>query len=254
MAYLDEKGLQTLISKIKSQVYNSVMPVGAVYTQYPSQLPPSELFGGTWTDITSAYSGLFFKAENDEDICKVTNLKADKFSYSESASSGIYGLYIGLKVRKAGFTSSSEAINYLKKTYKYVISNDIKSKILSWGREDAETFTDYFYFPYIEIRFALPLPKIYLSKFQIFSLSQTEGLPNIKGKMKGATGDYSEAFKITSNQVGSYGGTSTKFYEVDFDASKGETKMDGTIQNDVYGNSDHVTPANALIKIWKRTA
>ena len=40
-----------------------IMPIGAVYTQYPGQLPPAELFGGTWSNITSMYAGLFFRAE-----------------------------------------------------------------------------------------------------------------------------------------------------------------------------------------------
>ena len=39
-----------------------------------------------------------------------------------------------------------------------------------------------------------------------------------------------------------------------FNASKGEMKLDGTLKNDVYGKSDHVTPMNITYKIWKRTS
>ena len=41
---------------------------------------------------------------------------------------------------------------------------------------------------------------------------------------------------------------------VNFNDLKGETKTDGTLKNDVYGKSDHVTPENYTIKIWKRTS
>ena len=41
---------------------------------------------------------------------------------------------------------------------------------------------------------------------------------------------------------------------VTFKASNGETKTDGTLKNDVYGKSDHVTPYNISFHMWKRTA
>jgi hypothetical protein len=39
------------------------MPIGSVYTQYPGQSAPGDLFVGTWTNISSQYAGLFFRAE-----------------------------------------------------------------------------------------------------------------------------------------------------------------------------------------------
>ena len=39
-----------------------------------------------------------------------------------------------------------------------------------------------------------------------------------------------------------------------FDASKGETKVDGTYKNDVYGKSDHLQTNNITFKYWKRIA
>jgi hypothetical protein len=38
------------------------LPLYAIYFQLPSQSAPSDLFGGTWTDITSSYAGSFFRA------------------------------------------------------------------------------------------------------------------------------------------------------------------------------------------------
>ena len=45
-----------------NRVSNS-MPVGSVYVQFPSQSAPADLFGGTWSNISSSYAGCFFRAE-----------------------------------------------------------------------------------------------------------------------------------------------------------------------------------------------
>lgn len=42
--------------------------------------------------------------------------------------------------------------------------------------------------------------------------------------------------------------------ELIIDASKGETKKDGTYINDVYGKSDHLQTNNISVKYWKRIA
>lgn len=39
------------------------MPVGSVYVQFSGQSAPSDLFGGTWSNISNSYAGLFFRAE-----------------------------------------------------------------------------------------------------------------------------------------------------------------------------------------------
>lgn len=49
---------------VKKQITaNPSMPVGAIYVQYGSQKAPSDLFGGEWTNVSSTYAGLFFRAE-----------------------------------------------------------------------------------------------------------------------------------------------------------------------------------------------
>ena len=43
---------------------NNVIPIGFIYTQYPNQSSPLDIWPNTnWTDITDQYSGLFFRAE-----------------------------------------------------------------------------------------------------------------------------------------------------------------------------------------------
>ena len=41
----------------------SGMPVGSIYIQLAGQDDPATLFGGTWSNISSSYAGLFFRAE-----------------------------------------------------------------------------------------------------------------------------------------------------------------------------------------------
>jgi len=42
---------------------DNVMPVGSVYIQMSGQSDPASLFGGTWSNISSAFAGAFFRAE-----------------------------------------------------------------------------------------------------------------------------------------------------------------------------------------------
>lgn len=41
----------------------SAMPVGAVYVQFANQPDPTSLFGGTWSNISSLFAGMFFRSE-----------------------------------------------------------------------------------------------------------------------------------------------------------------------------------------------
>jgi hypothetical protein len=47
-----------------SSIKASVIPLGFLYTQFPNQSKPEDLWPNTkWSEITSQYSGLFFRAE-----------------------------------------------------------------------------------------------------------------------------------------------------------------------------------------------
>ena len=98
---------------------------------------------------------------------------------------------------------------------------------------------------------------------------QPEGLPNITASARNGYVDYNlntalrtlkGAFKdgkslpksVYTNASPSSAGYYTNDASLTFDASKGETKTDGTLKNDVYGKSDHVTPYNISFHMWKR--
>ena len=64
------KSLQTLIEnqKIQSEsqqkAIDSLIPIGFLYTQLPSQSSPDVLWPNMkWTEVTQSYAGLFFRAE-----------------------------------------------------------------------------------------------------------------------------------------------------------------------------------------------
>lgn len=67
---------------------------------------------------------------------------------------------------------------------------------------------------------------------------------------------FTGAFEIVNEDVTGQGagiGGDKKAY---FNASKGETKTDGTLktssEHKVYGSSNFVTPKNITIRLWKR--
>ena len=41
------------------------MPVGSIYVQFAGQSAPADLFGGTWSNVSSSYAGRFFRAEGE---------------------------------------------------------------------------------------------------------------------------------------------------------------------------------------------
>ena len=45
------------------RAFTSGMPVGSIYIQFSGQSAPADLFGGTWSNISNSYAGLFFRAE-----------------------------------------------------------------------------------------------------------------------------------------------------------------------------------------------
>ena len=81
------------------------------------------------------------------------------------------------------------------------------------------------------------------------------GLPNITGTLDqgdcqfgtynfSATGSFYNEPTSSNYMFGRMNGSENKGKVVYFDASKGETKIDGTVRNDVYGKSNTVQPAS----------
>ena len=88
-------------------------------------------------------------------------------------------------------------------------------------------------------------------------IGQSAGVPNITGEFDPwafshypyTTGAFS---KIADNEY-SYNSTAATFgSRFKFDASKGESKINGTLKNDVFGKSNRVQVDNITIRYWKR--
>lgn len=78
------------------------MPVGAIYVQFSGQSSPSELFGGTWSNVSSSYAGRFFRAEGGS---------AAAFGKTQAdAAPNIYAWACGIETYKT--RSSSGAFTY----------------------------------------------------------------------------------------------------------------------------------------------
>lgn len=61
MQVLSMARLQNAVENLKN---NDIFPIGFIYVQLPYEKSPQELWTGMeWEDITSAYEGLFFRAE-----------------------------------------------------------------------------------------------------------------------------------------------------------------------------------------------
>jgi hypothetical protein len=48
---------------MEAEIKRQIMPVGMTYVQFANTKDPNELFGGTWTNISSKYKDRFFRAE-----------------------------------------------------------------------------------------------------------------------------------------------------------------------------------------------
>ena len=200
------------------------MPVGAVYTQYPLQKAPGELFVGTWTDITSKYSGLFFRAAG-------TDASAFNKTLTVSTQSGTTLTFAS----GHGITTENILIN---------TSNGERRVVTSVS---GTTVT---------------INSAFSSTLTTVLIGQAEGLPNITGTFSGdeenADSAYTGAFELTDTNVGGQGASAGTDRQANFYASKGETKTDGSLKTAneprVYGNSNHVTPNNLSIRIWQRTS
>ena len=44
-------------------VISAAPPIGTVYVQFPGKSAPADLYGGEWTNISSQFAGMFFRAE-----------------------------------------------------------------------------------------------------------------------------------------------------------------------------------------------
>lgn len=90
---------------------------------------------------------------------------------------------------------------------------------------------------------------IYLNNTTVL-IGQSEGLPNITGEVYFANGGFL-APRVTG--VFSYKGDHDSYLTGDSSGYNGKTlAFNASDSNSIYGNSEHVTPINASVKVWQR--
>ena len=99
---------QKKLIEAQNEKFNSIssVPLGFLYTQFPSQSKPEDLWPNTkWSEITSQYSGLFFRAEGGNSAPFGQTQQANQSSISNA-------YYWGFKYDSFGIGHS-----YTKETY-----------------------------------------------------------------------------------------------------------------------------------------
>lgn len=199
-----------------SAITNTVkayVPKDFVYVQLPMMKAPSELFVGTWSNISSKYKGLFFRVEGgDAAPFNKTLVVASQSGTTLTFASG-HGIIKG-----------------------YMLINTANGEQRSVTAVTGNTVT-------IDSAFTTTITTVFIG--------QSEGLPNITGGLgmvdSGGSGGMTpdEAFKETYllDDFSANTGTGAKRYRVDFKASN---------SNPIYGSTSHVTPSNLTFKVWKR--
>jgi len=77
-------------SKQQSQI-NSLIPIDFLYTQFPGQSSPQELWPNmNWNEVTKEYSGLFFRAEGGESLPFGQTQQANQSYISDVYYNGCY--------------------------------------------------------------------------------------------------------------------------------------------------------------------
>ena len=52
-----------IVESINQLSFKMSCPIGFIYVQFAGQQSPTDLFDGTWQNISSTFAGLFFRAE-----------------------------------------------------------------------------------------------------------------------------------------------------------------------------------------------
>lgn len=201
---------------------NTSVPVNFVYTQFPLMPTPDKIFVGDWEDVSHLYAGLFFRVAGEE---------------------------------ATAFENIQEVVSQSDTTLTFNDNHGITTQCIlidtATGERRAVTaVTDN----------TVTIASAFSTNLTTVFIGQNEGLPNITGfsdytippaTITGGAFSYS----MVGGDAGVYNKDSTR-YRFFLNASKGETKTDGSLKTDndykVYGKSNHVTPCNATIKVWQR--
>lgn len=207
---------------------NTSVPVGFVYTQFPLMPTPDKIFVGDWEDVSHLYAGLFLRVAGEE---------------------------------ATAFENIQEVVTQSDTTLTFNDNHGITTQCIlidtATGERRAVTAVT---------NNTVTIASAFSTNLTTVLIGQNEGLPNIIGRLGAPLNDggdgsreifgaYSGSYKL-GNSDGNRGDTrQTNGVQV-FTASNGETKTDGNLKSNkdykVYGKSNHVTPCNTTIKVWKR--
>lgn len=218
------------IDELVKMVKDAVIRKGFTYTQWPGELSPVELdLPGEWADISYKYAGLFMRVAGGEAVefnkqLSVLNQAGTELTFADGHGLTTQNLIINLETGE-------------RRNVTGVAGN------------------------------VVTVDKSFTSNLTTVLIGQNEGLPNITGNSGMGGGNYYSNAGWTGaffrppkkDSYAPHSDTSdSRIGFLCFDASKGETKTDGTIKTDsehkVYGSSNHVTPNNATIKVWQRVS
>ena len=203
---------------------NTSVPVGFVYTQFPLMPTPDKIFVGDWEDVSHLYAGLFLRVAGEE---------------------------------ATAFENIQEVVTQSDTTLTFNDNHGITKQCIlidtATGERRAVTAVT---------NNTVTIASAFSTNLTTVLIGQNEGLPNITGTV-GIIRHQGGAFFKDGPWAGERVGSGGSYVEImngnvrnDFDASKGETKTDGSLKTNntekVYGKSNHVTPCNATIKVWQR--
>ena len=207
---------------------NTSVPVGFVYTQFPLMPTPDKIFVGDWEDVSHLYAGLFLRVAGEEatafeNVQEVVTQSGTTLTFNDNHGITTQCILID--------TATGE-----RRTVTAVTNNTVT------------------------------IASAFSTNLTTVLIGQNEGLPNIIGRLAAPLNDggdgsreifgaYSGSYTY-GNADGNTGDVRQRNGVHIFIASSGETKTDGTLKTDndhkVYGKSNHVTPCNTTIKVWKR--
>ena len=198
---------------------NTSVPVNFVYTQFPLMPTPDKIFVGDWEDVSHLYAGLFLRVAGGEatafeNIQEVVTQSGTTLTFNDNHGITTQNLLID--------TATGE-----RRAVTAVSGNTIT------------------------------IDSAFSSNLTTVLIGQKEGLPNITGGYSNASSSYINN-QTTINWTGCfYGGANSAHAFLQSGGSgkaQQSTNFDASLSNGIYGNSNHVTPFNATIKVWQRVS
>ena len=206
-----------------SSITNTVkayVPKDFVYVQLPMMKAPSELFVGTWSDVSSKYKGLFFRVAGGD---------AAPFNKTLSVAS------------QSGTTLTFASGHGIIKGY--MLINTANGEQRNVTAVSGNTIT---------------LNSAFSTTLTTVLIVQAEGVPNITGEAWIRVREGSATADSIEQTTGAFTRGGSRTFErataVKDDSETKSLKIDASLSNSIYGSSTHVTPCNTSIKVWQRVS